>query len=733
MTRLPILSGLVPIQRFDADLEAIYQADLEPHKRAAALQGAWLAIALFSTFGLLDVWAIPGSLTEVLAIRFVVVVPLLLAVAWSTGQPFFIRHYRSLMWTMYLGMGLAIQAMIMLAQPVEVAHFAYYAGLILVVIALYNWTFLGPRETAMIGFGLVLLYFLLEVAAHLAAHEKHGFDSLAIVLLANLFFFSSANVIGLLAVLMRERHLRQLFLLKREAETLARVKSEFLASMSHEIRTPLNAVLGFAQIGARDSIGRAAHQTFQRILDSGQLLLGVVNDILDFSKIEAGRLIIEDEAYDLQALLREVLRLFEEQASVRGLTLALDADPALPAHCAGDRLRVAQVLTNLLSNAVKFTREGEVRLGAAQDGDWLVFSVSDTGIGMDAAAQTRLFQPFEQADASITRRFGGTGLGMAISQRLVTLMQGRITLDSATGCGSRFTVRLPFRATKACTEPESALNQPSVAPGSGPRLAGVRLLIAEDNPVNRLLLEDMLVAEGAALSFASHGLEGLEILTERGRAAFDLVLTDIEMPVMDGYALASSLRELAPGLPVIGLTAHAMAEARQHCLEVGMVEHVTKPIDLDRLVESIRRHLPLLPIQAASEAAAPVPVETVAAEVRMELAPEAARPVIDWAALEQRYAGRQDFIDRLLTMLRSHYAESAAKLRAAIAAGQVAELMALAHSLKGMAGNLCAEALQEQARRTEQAARADAEETAELAEGLAQLMDKLISEAGYRR
>jgi HPt (histidine-containing phosphotransfer) domain-containing protein len=186
-------------------------------------------------------------------------------------------------------------------------------------------------------------------------------------------------------------------------------------------------------------------------------------------------------------------------------------------------------------------------------------------------------------------------------------------------------------------------------------------------------------------------------------------------------------------LPVIGLTAHAMAEARQHCLEVGMVEHVTKPIDLDRLVESIRRHLPLLPIQAASEAAAPVPVETVAAEDRMEPTPDAARPVIDWDALEQRYAGRQDFIDRLLTMLRSHYAESAAKLRAAIATGQVAELMALAHSLKGMAGNLCAEALQEQARRTEQAARADAAETAELAEGLAQLMDKLISEAGHRR
>jgi signal transduction histidine kinase/CheY-like chemotaxis protein len=370
-----------------------------------------------------------------------------------------------------------------------------------------------------------------------------------------------------------------------EAERLARVKSEFLANMSHEIRTPLNAVLGFAQIGYRDSGGRKSQQSFHHIMDSGQLLLGIINDLLDFSKIEAGKFSVESRAFQLSPIMAVAASFVAAAAKQKGLNYVVDAASDLPEWVKGDSQRLQQILVNLLSNAVKFCSHGEVRLRVAREGDDLYFKVIDTGIGMSEEQISRLFNPFEQADSSTTRKYGGTGLGLAISQSLARMMGGEITVDSSLGAGSAFTLRLPLPAVAPGTEVYTGKTAES-----GPRLDQLRILAAEDVEVNQIILEDMLVHEGAHVVLADNGQQALERLDEAGVIAFDVVLMDVQMPVMDGHEAARRMLERAPDLPIIGLTAHALAEERDKCLVAGMVDHVTKPIDIDTLVNTIRKY-----------------------------------------------------------------------------------------------------------------------------------------------
>ncbi|MGK2941716.1 MAG: PAS domain-containing protein, partial [Immundisolibacter sp.] len=373
-----------------------------------------------------------------------------------------------------------------------------------------------------------------------------------------------------------------------EAQRLTRVKSEFLANMSHEIRTPMNAVLGLARIGARDSAGRDSHATFARIGTAGGHLLDVINDILDYSKIEAGRLALETEPFALVGAVDHLNSLIRERAEAKGLTLSIELAPDLPQWVAGDALRLRQILVNLLGNAVKFTVAGEVCLKVSRHGGWLNFAVTDTGIGMIPEQIARLFQPFEQADNSTTRRFGGTGLGLAISRSLAEQMGGEITVESAPGVGSSFTLSLPLPEAEADSARRASRCEPAAL--AQRRLAGQRLLAAEDVEVNRLVLNDLLTHEGAQVVFAEDGQQALDRLQEAGVDSFDAVLMDVQMPVMDGYEATAQLHRLAPWLPVIGLTAHVMAEARERCLEAGMVEHVAKPIDVDELVSVILRY-----------------------------------------------------------------------------------------------------------------------------------------------
>ena len=359
--------------------------------------------------------------------------------------------------------------------------------------------------------------------------------------------------------------------------------------MSHEIRTPLNGVLGLARMGYRESVGRDSTQVlFGRILSSGQLLLGIINDILDFSKIEAGKLGIEAIPVELGKLIGDILVLMDERAVEKGLTLRLQRAPSLPTACVSDPLRIGQILVNLLSNAIKFTECGSVTLYAGAENGELVFRVADTGIGMSLDQIDKVFAPFEQADNSTTRRFGGTGLGLTITHRIVGLMGGSLHAESRLGEGSTFEVRLP------CVPVDRLTPELAVAVGaegeSGARLAGLRVLVAEDNEVNQMVLEDNLSSEGAEVTLVGNGREAVECVQRRGADAFDLVLMDVQMPVMDGHEATRLLRTLAPGLPVIGQTAHALDEERVACLASGMVDRLAKPIDPELLVKTVLRY-----------------------------------------------------------------------------------------------------------------------------------------------
>ncbi|NWG39557.1 MAG: response regulator [Hydrogenophilaceae bacterium] len=515
---------------------------------------------------------------------------------------------------------------------------------------------------------------------------------------------------------------------RNEAERLARVKSEFLANMSHEIRTPLNAVLGMATIGLRISGSQPCREHFQHIQDSGQHLLGIINDILDLSKLDAGRIKLETHPFQLVPVVEQAINLVAGHAREKNLSLSMNLAADLPTWVSGDSLRLRQVLANLLSNAVKFTHQGGITLTVSREGQATLFTVTDTGIGISPEQAACLFSPFEQADSSTTRKYGGTGLGLAISRNLATLMGGEITVQSVPGKGSSFTLRLPLPVSVPSIP--AIAEHPNPVPASAKRLTGLKVLAAEDVEVNRLILEDLLVHEGAQVQFAVNGKEALEQLEKAGVSSFDVVLMDIQMPVMDGHEAARRIRELAPALPVIGLTAHALPEERQRCLESGMLERVTKPVDIDTLVDVISRHVMwergvdgVLAGNGTSDA------------VNKGLPPQQGLPpvpLIDWTALTRRYQGRSDFVVRLLGVARTSLSSTPDKLRNAIRQNDLDEIRFIAHSLKGSSGNLEAAKLMELARETELSARLGTTDAYKLAEELARLVEALLVELSHK-
>ena len=499
---------------------------------------------------------------------------------------------------------------------------------------------------------------------------------------------------------------------KEDAEQASRAKSRFLANMSHEIRTPMNAVLGLAQIGIRENAGRSTEKTCTRILEAGQHLLRVINDILDFSKIEAGKMCIENRAFALAPEVERVADLIAERARDKGIEFGVRFDAVSPASTfvVGDPLRLGQILLNLLANAIKFTAQGRVLLTVRGVERHTVFQVEDTGPGIAPEHLPRLFSAFDQADDSTTRRFGGTGLGLAISRNLAQLMGGDIEVASTPGQGSIFTVRLPLAVARAADpEPHQIINV------SVMQLKGLRILAAEDIELNRIVLEDMIVSQGGQIDFVFDGRQAVDAVLA-APAAYDLVLMDIQMPVMDGYEATRLIHERLPQLPVIGLTAHALAEERQLCLDAGMVAHVTKPVQTAELVAAILAQL---------RPAASVP-DTVPSSEPSSEPPAAPADLIDWAALSVRYKGRQAFIDKLLATALSSHAGSPQKLRDAAAAGDIESIRFVAHALKGIAGNLEAHALFDQAILTENQAKAGADDAVTQALQLADAADGLI-------
>jgi signal transduction histidine kinase/CheY-like chemotaxis protein len=498
-----------------------------------------------------------------------------------------------------------------------------------------------------------------------------------------------------------------------EAEHLAQAKSEFLANMSHEIRTPLNGVLGMAQIGYRDSAGNGkARETFARILDAGKLLLAVINDILDFSKIEAGKLAIESIPLDPRGIARDAVAMVAERARAKGLALQMEVAPELPTAVLGDPVRIAQVVLNLLSNAIKFTERGEVRLFVGLHAEKLIYRVSDTGIGISPAEQARLFMPFEQADSSTTRQFGGTGLGLSISRRLAELMEGAICVDSALGQGSLFELRLPCVVTNLPAIPRN------VAAVGHDSLAGLRILAADDNEINRLVIEEMLATEGIRLTLVGSGRQAVDAV-RAAPDAFDLVLMDVQMPDMDGLEATRRIRTIAPNLPIIGQTAHALAEEHQKCVLAGMNEILTKPLEHAALVAAILRQT------GGAPAIATTVMESRGPDTRNQ--GSAAAETIDWAQFEMRHARRPGMICKLLDLALESQQDGPARIRAAIAAGDAQQLGQLAHALKGVGGNLCANELVAAAQAAEAAARNDSPEATQLAEALAVALERLLA------
>ena len=369
------------------------------------------------------------------------------------------------------------------------------------------------------------------------------------------------------------------------AEAASRAKSEFLANMSHELRTPLNGVMGVAGALGRTGLDDDQRDMVGLIETSARALERLLSDVLDLAKIESRAFELEPEPVDVAAFVRGVGTLFQWRARDKGLRFECAADPALAAPRLVDETRLRQILGNLLSNAIKFTEGGRVSLGARLEGEAVVFEVSDTGIGFSDAARDRLFERFEQADGSITRRYGGTGLGLAISRSLAERMGGALEAASREGEGSTFTLRLPLATCEAALPAAAVPVAAAVA-----RSAPVRVLLAEDHPVNRRVVE-LILAGAAIVTSVENGAEALEALAAQ---AFDLVLMDMQMPVMDGLTAMRALREReaasgAPRTPVLALTANAGVEQAAASRAAGADEHLAKPVSADRLLDAVRR------------------------------------------------------------------------------------------------------------------------------------------------
>jgi signal transduction histidine kinase/ActR/RegA family two-component response regulator len=372
---------------------------------------------------------------------------------------------------------------------------------------------------------------------------------------------------------------------KEEAEAANRAKSNFLAMMSHEIRTPLNGVLGMVQAMALQSIDATQREQLAVIRQSGETLLAILNDVLDLSKIEAGKLELETAEFDIGALLAGVRDVFAPTAEAKGCDFVMTVEPAAAGVYRGDPTRVRQVLYNLVSNALKFTADGEIRVAVSARPDGVEFLIKDTGIGMTPGHMAALFRKFEQADASTTRRFGGTGLGLAICRELVTLMAGSIDVESAPGAGASFTVVLPL--PRIGDAPVTTLQASSpVAAALGPP---PRVLAAEDNKANQLVLRALLQHLGVEPRLVENGLDAVAAWEAE---PWDVILMDVRMPTMDGLAATRAIRERERTMgrcrtPIIALTADAMSHQVAAYAEAGMDGFVAKPIDVGQLFAAL--------------------------------------------------------------------------------------------------------------------------------------------------
>ncbi len=493
---------------------------------------------------------------------------------------------------------------------------------------------------------------------------------------------------------------RELSLAKDLAEASTRAKSSFLANMSHEIRTPMNAILGMTRLVLDTRLPKAQRERLEKVEVSAKALLRVLNDILDFSKIEAGKLEMENLRFSPRHELERIIDMTRPSALEKRLSLTLTVDEDVPAVVIGDTLRIGQVLTNLLSNAIKFTHSGWVDVHVSLNKysgrtAWVAYTVRDTGIGLDEAQVASLFSAFTQADSSTTRRYGGTGLGLAISRKLAELMGGTLSCSGRPGRGAEFTLTVPLPVVRTGSA-EAGTIEPAAQADSAclPRhLQGVRVLLAEDNELNRIIAREMLERVGFVVDEAE---DGLEAVLKARKTAYAAVFMDIQMPGMDGFAATASLRRAKrlQGLPIIAMTAHAMVGDKEKSLAAGMNGHLTKPLNEEELCRTAAELITdARPVRRAGTAGVEGPKRA------------GTSGTLDQSKGLRIMGGKRELYHRLLGRL-SHELEAILETLAGhMAEGRMEQAALVAHTLKGSSGNLGAERLRTAAGNLEAALR----------------------------